>query len=176
MMPAVEKASRKVMKKMSEAGWLNPGEEVRIGLVSFPVGYSKGGAEGASTGLVTDLVVVGPLQRKLGRALYGDEDKDIAADLDPERALAVTGMNTMMTVTDQRLLVHEWKGLGKLGDLYAEAPVSECTFVTEDGGKGPAKHRIVLATLPDHRWVMREFPMVGPVGKRADAFVEIVGA
>jgi len=172
----MDRASKKVMKKMSEAGWLHPSEEVRIGLVSFPVGFSKGGGGGAATtSAITDLAVVRPLQRKLNKSLYGNGDKEITEDLDLERALTVSAMNTMLTVTNQRLLVHEWKGLGKLGDLYVEAPLSECTFVTEDGGKGPSKHRIVLATLPDQRWVMREFPMVGPGGKRADAFVAIVG-
>ena len=83
---AMDKVSKKVDKKMREAGWLSPGEEVRIGVVTFPLGNTKGGGGTATpTGVVTDLLVVGPLQRKLGKALYGDEDKDVLAELVPEK-------------------------------------------------------------------------------------------
>ena len=169
----MDKVSKKVDKKMREAGWLSPGEEVRIGVVTFPLGNTKGGGGTATpTGIVTDLLVVGPLQRKLGKALYGDEDKDVLAELVPEKAAAAAGMNTMLTATNQRFLVHEWKGFGKLGALYAESPLAGCTIVTEDGGKGPSKHRVIVATLSDGRWVVRELVLVGGGAKRVDALVE----
>ncbi|MEL7208393.1 MAG: hypothetical protein AAGK32_09215 [Actinomycetota bacterium] len=171
----MSRMGKKVQKKMAAEGWLRPGEEVRAALVTFPVGHlgnPTGGGTSPATGVVTDLLVVGPLSKKLGKALYGDDHHDMSAEVDPDKGLAVTTMNTALTVTDHRVLVHEWKGMGKLGDLYGEAPRSECVLVTDDGGKGPSRHRLLHLTLPDGQWVLREVGLVAGGEKNADEFAQ----
>ncbi len=158
---------------MAAAGWLNDGERVLRCLNSVPAGHTKGNTTSGHTtqlGVITELLVVTPLQKRIGAALYGDENADITAATDPAKEIPCATLNTMLTVTTDRLIVHEWKGLGKLGDLYAEFPREECTVVVAGGGSGPSKHRLVHVSGPDGRWVLREVVELGGGGKRVDEF------
>ena len=44
----------------------------------------------------------------------------------------------------------------------------ECRLVTDDGGKGPSRHRLLHITLPDGRWVLREVGLIMGGEGRAD--------
>lgn len=162
---------------MAAAGWLAPGEEVLATVPTVNVGVTANpGSAGAAAGIgvAGDLLVAGPLRKKLGKAWYGDEHAELPVP-DPNLEVQVTPANTVIAVTNQHLMVLEWKGLGKLGERHAAAPVGECTMLTVDGGKSLMKHRIMHITFPTGHWVAREINMTG-AGKAADAVVDAFAA